>query len=245
MIRIVLGFQSDSAIFRAMSMSEASLEEIENLSAFTYFSRGEVLALLFPEKAGNLVCIPEKITAKQLIKRKKILTGWNENKYEALKTAYEAIWNDLQVFPVSKEGISYENSWMFERNYGGKRGHEGTDLISTENLSGYYPVISITDGTVEKMGWLEQGGYRVGIRSPSGGYFYYAHLDSFSEDIWIGKKIKAGQMLGYMGDTGYGEEGTTGKFPVHLHLGIYIGSDEVSINPYWILRWLEKRQEDT
>ena len=46
-----------------------------------------------------------------------------------------------------------------------------------------------------------------------------------------------------MGDTGYGEEGTRGKFAVHLHLGIYIRTEEyeeLSVNPYWVLRWAEE-----
>jgi len=44
-----------------------------------------------------------------------------------------------------------------------------------------------------------------------------------------------------MGDTGYGEEGTKGMFDVHLHLGIYVnsGDQEISVNPYWILKMLE------
>ena len=49
-----------------------------------------------------------------------------------------------------------------------------------------------------------------------------------------------------MGDTGYGEEGTRGKFAVHLHLGIYIHTEEyeeLSVNPYWVLRWAEKMRE--
>ena len=33
---------------------------------------------------------------------------------------------------------------------------------------------------------------------------------------------KAGDFLGFMGDSGYGQEGTKGKFPVHLHIGIYL-----------------------
>ena len=44
-----------------------------------------------------------------------------------------------------------------------------------------------------------------------------------------------------MGDSGYGEEGTTGEFPVHLHLGIYLkeGTEEISVNPYPVLRYAE------
>ena len=56
--------------------------------------------------------------------------------------------------------------------------------------------------------------------------------------------MKAGQLLGYMGDSGYSTiPGTVGNFDVHLHLGIYLKTDhaeEMSVNPYWILKYLEK-----
>ena len=57
-----------------------------------------------------------------------------------------------------------------------------------------------------------------------------------------GDKIKAGTLLGYMGNTGYGTEGTTGCFDVHLHFGIYAKTKnyyELSYNPYCILKYLE------
>lgn len=49
--------------------------------------------------------------------------------------------------------------------------HEGCDIMAVNNVSGFYPVISVTDGTVENLGWLEKGGYRVGIRSNNGDIF--------------------------------------------------------------------------
>ncbi len=45
-----------------------------------------------------------------------------------------------------------------------------------------------------------------------------------------------------MGNTGYGTEGTTGCFDVHLHFGIYAKTKnyyELSYNPYCILKYLE------
>ena len=63
----------------------------------------------------------------------------------------------------------------------------------------------------------------------------------------VGQTVKAGDLLGFMGDTGYGtREGTKGKFPVHLHLGIYIdsGGEEVSVNPYPALKYLESKRLD-
>lgn len=158
-----------------------------------------------------------------------------------------AIWNDVQYFPVplsstdSSITVSYADSWMTERTYGGKRGHEGTDIMASENVPGLYPVVSMTDGVIRQKGWLEKGGYRLLIEAPLGGCFYYAHLDSYA-DVKQGDEVRAGQVIGFMGNTGYGKkEGTKGKFDVHLHLGIYLypGGEETSINPYWVLKYIE------
>lgn len=102
----------------------------------------------------------------------------------------------------------------------------------------------MTGGTVEQVGWLEKGGWRIGIRAPLGAYFYYAHLYQYAQKWQIGDKVEPGTLLGYMGDSGYGvQEGTVGNFAVHLHLGIYLMTDhyqEISINPYWVLRYSER-----
>lgn len=166
--------------------------------------------------------------------------------WEEYSELEQLIWEDVKCFPIpeftedSTFTVSYENSWMAERTYGGKRGHEGTDIMASQNDRGVYPIVSMTDGVVTKKGWLEKGGYRIGIMSPNGVYFYYAHLDSYA-NLEIGDEVKAGDMLGFMGDSGYGPEGTVGQFAVHLHLGIYIYPDgeETSVNPYWILRYIE------
>lgn len=61
-----------------------------------------------------------------------------------------------------------------------------------------------------------------------------------------GDKVRAGELLGFMGDSGYSAvEGTVGNFEVHLHIGMYLRTDhyeELSVNPYWILRYLEKKR---
>ena len=203
------------------------------------------LYLLETKNASVRFSLPyEKNTFWDLYQKWKKKEGWSSY----IKIC-RSVWNDLKYFPVPLSGrkdsltVSYEDSWMHERTYGGERGHEGTDIMASENVPGLYPVISMTDGIITQKGWLEKGGYRIGIMSPSGGYFYYAHLDSYA-DLMEGQEVKAGQIIGYMGNTGYGKEGTKGKFPVHLHLGIYIQHEnkEVSINPYWILKYLEGKR---
>ena len=69
---------------------------------------------------------------------------------------------------------------------------------------------------------------------------YIHYIPVILEDLW---NVKAGDILGFMGDSGYGPEGTVGQFVVHLHLGIYVYPDdkEISINPYSILRYIENK----
>ena len=171
--------------------------------------------------------------------------------FEVYQETMEKVWGELVWFPVPKSSVNeqattaFENTWMAERTYGGKRSHEGIDVMASVEEAGYYPVISMTDGAVEQVGWLEKGGYRIGIRSLEGNYYYYAHLDSYAKYWQAGEQVQAGEILGYMGDTGYGPEGTTGQFPVHLHVGVYVplGADrEMAVNPYWMLRYLENKK---
>lgn len=166
---------------------------------------------------------------------------------------YGIFWEDLQYFPaagrkeVQGQQFFFENSWHARRTFQGERLHEGCDIFGREEKSGYYPILSMTDGIVEKVGWLPLGGYRIGIRSPGGGYFYYAHLSSYAREFQTGEQIKAGEVLGFLGDTGYGEEGTAGKFVPHLHLGIYVRTqteEDHALNPYPVLQFLQKRQKN-
>ena len=171
---------------------------------------------------------------------------YKPEEFYQLQSCYEAIWADIACFPIPSDEITYEDSWLSKRSYGGERFHEGTDLFGRVEAPGYYPVISMTDGVVEQKGWLPLGGYRIGIRSAHNGYFYYAHLSEYEKEFKTGDTVMAGDILGYMGNTGYGEEGTVGQFPVHLHLGIYIQTpfqEELSVNPYWVLRAMEKKNK--
>jgi murein DD-endopeptidase MepM/ murein hydrolase activator NlpD len=236
--------------FREQRLSEDTLEQLVKFSEENEVSMPSLLAVLMSEYDFNLEEVD--LNAYTLEAFEKETEKRKQNSYAGyvqLKNSYNAIWGDIEYFPVpdsqekSTASVSYENSWMFERNYGGKRGHEGTDIMAGINQRGMYPIVSMTDGVVEKIGWLEQGGYRIGIRSPHGGYFYYAHMSEYAQEYKEGDTVKAGQLLGFMGDTGYSKtEGTVGKFPVHLHLGIYISTQnhtELSVNPYWILKYLD------
>ena len=155
------------------------------------------------------------------------------------------------LFPLPKARFgSYEDTWGAPRPQGG---HEGTDLMVPAGT----PEYAITDGTIvpvagsNRNGWNPLGGYAVMLEASysvgpvrKGDLFYYAHLQRAS-DLEIGATVRAGQVLGYAGDTGQGPEVTKGLFPPHLHFGWYDTSgarsalDSGAMNPFPLLEWIE------
>lgn len=151
---------------------------------------------------------------------------------------YKTIDLDKRVFPIPVRGYnySYRGTWGASRGWGGRRIHEGTDIFA-----GYgTPVLSTTYGVIEVMGWNQFGGWRVGIRDHHNTYHYYAHLAYFNKDLKEGDIVEPGTIIGGVGSSGYGKEGTSGKFPPHLHYGMYKfnGRTEWAFDPYpSLLQW--------
>jgi murein DD-endopeptidase MepM/ murein hydrolase activator NlpD len=119
------------------------------------------------------------------------------------------------------------------------RKHEGVDIFANKGT----PVYSALDGEIVNFGWNELGGWRVTIRVDAATQFYYAHLNGYASGIGKGSIIKKGQLIGYVGSTGYGPEGTQDLFLPHLHFGIYSTTPSWhSIDPFTYLQMWEKKQ---
>lgn len=150
--------------------------------------------------------------------------------------------NPAFVFPFPA-GASYDglyDSFGDGRNWsaGGTvaRSHEGIDIMSPKGT----PLIAAADGVITNFGWNQLGGWRITYRVDGTSYsFYYAHLSRYAPGLGKGSRIRAGQLLGYVGDSGYGPEGTTGMFDSHLHFGIYDGSFE-AINAFGFLQYWQQ-----
>src|SRR5690625_2193506 len=160
------------------------------------------------------------------------------NTAKVFKTFQEINLTD-RAFPLDTAyNYTYNNNWGDRRGFGGLRIHEGSDIFADYGT----PVKSTTYGVVEMMGWNLYGGWRIGIRDIYNNYHYYAHMSGYEEDLKIGQVVKPGDVLGSVGSTGYGPPGTSGKFPPHLHYGMYKdnGRNEWSFDPYPYLRKWEK-----
>lgn len=158
------------------------------------------------------------------------------NNAKVFKHHGTTILND-RAFPVSiQHNYSYQNTWGDRRGFGGNRIHEGTDIFANYGT----PVKSTTYGVVELKGWNLYGGWRIGIRDIYNIYHYYAHLNGYEDKLKVGDIVQPGDILGTVGSSGYGPPGTSGKFPPHLHYGMYKdnGSTEWSFDPYpYLKRW--------
>ena len=140
------------------------------------------------------------------------------------------------VFPVYGP-TSYIDS------YGATRSdvtyHHGDDIFGQLGQ----PLVACTDGTVFSVGWNKIGGNRLWILDRQGNQFYYAHLSAFSAAATNGAHVKAGQVVGFMGNTG-DAEGT----PYHLHFEVhpvsflYLGYDGAVDPTSYLDAW--KHQQD-
>lgn len=128
----------------------------------------------------------------------------------------------LKVFPMQGR-CNFSDTWGQARS--GGRSHEGTDVIGAKGLALY----AVVDGVITKtyVG-AANGGTALRLTAPDGTYFYYAHLDSFAPGIAAGVPVRAGQIIGFSGDSG--NAGTP-----HLHFEVHPRGG-AAVNPYPILK---------
>jgi len=214
-----------------MEESDITEQKIKSVKYADFAKLSEYLAMYF---ALNNTCSDSDLLEENI----SFVKEHQPEKFELIQGKIEAMWTDAVLFPVgaieNEPGatVDFANSWRQSRTFGGDRFHEGCDIMASVNQRGIYPIYSVSDGIVENIGWLRHGAY-----------FYYAHLSDYAKDFQIGEEVKAGTLIGFMGDTGYSDTpGTSGNFPVHLHFGVYFNDEsgnEFSVNPFPLLRYLK------
>ena len=134
------------------------------------------------------------------------------------------------VFPVYGQAF-------FGPSFGSPRAdtgwHHGVDIFAPMGT----PLLAVAEGTLSQVGWNNLGGNRLWLRDKDGNKFYYAHLSAFSPLAVNGLHVKAGAVLGFVGDSG-DARGT----PPHLHFETHpaallqFGYDKSAVDPYaWLV----------
>ena len=159
----------------------------------------------------------------------------------------------LKAFSPIAAGYGYSHCSDFGvgRSFGFARKHLGNDMMGSAGT----PIVAVEGGVIEAMGWNRYGGWRIGVRSfDSKRYYYYAHLmkdHPFAEGLQVGDTVQAGDLLGFMGRTGYSDtENVNNIETVHLHFGMELIFDEsqkecnneIWIDVYDIVRLLSEHR---
>ena len=178
-----------------------------------------------------------------------------EQSDEADRKVWKKVYGLKAFSPIAK-GFPYSDYDDFgsSRSYGYKRQHLGHDMMGQIGT----PVVAIESGYVEALGWNQYGGWRIGIRSFDGKrYYYYAHLRQnfpYALNLEEGSVVTAGDVIGYMGHTGYStKENTNNIDTVHLHWGLQLifdesqkeGNNEIWIDCYELTKFLYKNRSLT
>ena len=130
------------------------------------------------------------------------------------------------VFPIYGQA-SFTDSFNAPRATTGW--HHGEDIFAPLGA----PVLAVADGIVYSVGWNKVGGLRFWLQDLAGNEFYYAHLSAFSPLAINGAQVRAGDVIGFVGNTGDAEH-----TPYHLHFEIhpvsllYRGYDGSAVPPH-------------
>jgi murein DD-endopeptidase MepM/ murein hydrolase activator NlpD len=135
------------------------------------------------------------------------------------------------VFPVYGKHNYSDTYGAFRADTGF---HEGNDIFAAAGT----PLVAVCDGSLNRVGTLPISGNRLWVKcSKTGDGFFYAHLSAFASDTRSGEKVKAGQVIGFLGSTGDAEQ-----TPPHLHFEVHPGGG-ASVDPYPFLRAWESHRD--
>ncbi len=142
----------------------------------------------------------------------------------------------IKAFPVVSTMVGFSDTWGAPRS-GGRR-HEGTDIMSPKGTW----VVAVDDGIVERLDWNRLSGWSIEIRHADGWTSHYLHLNNdtpgtddgeggpeaaFAEGLEVGSFVEAGQVIGFVGDSGNAEG--TGS---HTHFELHVDDHKVDPYPY-------------
>ena len=139
----------------------------------------------------------------------------NEEDYYDIKG--KSITKSLMKTPINGARLSSSFGMRKHPILGYNKMHRGTDFAAPSGT----PIMASGSGTVTRARWCGGGGNCVKIKHNSTYETIYAHMKAFAKGIKEGRKVKQGQIIGYVGSTGL----STGP---HLHYEVLINGKKVN-----------------
>ena len=141
----------------------------------------------------------------------------NDKDYGYFDIDGKSVEKALMKTPINGARLSSPFGMRKHPILGYNKKHMGTDFAAPTGT----PVMASGSGTVTRAKWCGGGGNCVKIKHNSTYETVYAHLSKFAKGIKAGKKVKQGQIIGYVGSTGM----STGP---HLHYEVIINGKKVN-----------------
>ena len=139
----------------------------------------------------------------------------NEEEYYDIKG--KSITKSLMKTPINGARLSSSFGMRKHPILGYNKMHRGTDFAAPSGT----PIMASGSGTVTRARWCGGGGNCVKIKHNSTYETIYAHMKAFAKGIKEGRKVKQGQIIGYVGSTGL----STGP---HLHYEVLVNGKKVN-----------------
>ena len=129
----------------------------------------------------------------------------------------KSITKSLMKTPINGARLSSSYGMRKHPILGYNKMHRGTDFAASSGT----PIMASGSGTVTRARWCGGGGNCVKIKHNSTYETIYAHMKSFAKGIKEGRKVRQGQIIGYVGSTGM----STGP---HLHYEVVVNGKKVN-----------------
>ena len=177
--------------------------------------RAEELAQLEAVLAQERAVLDEQLQAKSAL----------ASDLRAIAARQKRIDNAVQsgVYACIHDSNSFVDSWGAPRS-GGRR-HKGVDVMAPYDV----PVYAFTNGRISRLTQGGLGGISVYLWGDDGNEYFYTHLAGYADSTYVGRRVQAGELIAYNGDTG-NARGTP-----HVHFEIHPGGG-AAINPYPYMR---------
>ncbi len=201
----------DRAEFEQAIALRTQLVQTEQLIA----DRAAELAELEAALADQRAVLDEQLSARTAVR----------DDLRARAARQRRIDNNVQrgLYACIHDSNSFVDTWGAPRS--GGRAHKGTDVMAPYDV----PVYAFTTGVITRMNSGNLGGIQLYLMGDDGNEYFYAHLSGYADASYVGKRVEAGELIAYNGDTG-NARGTP-----HVHFELHPGGGG-AINPYPYLR---------
>lgn len=176
-----------------------------------------------PRDVGTSMVLRE---LEQLLRNRSVNRGTSQRPSEsrAPQTRTRGTYSGSLIMPVA--GVSpAELQDSFGDARSGGRSHMGIDIFAPR----WTEALAVTSGSLSSVGSGARSGRSVWLVGDDGRAYFYAHLQDWADGVRDGVRVRAGQVIGYVGNSGNAASAAT-----HLHFEVRDPSGR-TVNPYYVL----------